>query len=166
MEGSMRHKLAIAFVIASTACITNIAYPTDETQVVTFTLNHATSPDAATVLRTITGVRKFEVADDHILTVRDTRENLELAAAVVKMLDTTDDTADTTTLPAGDGLVIAAVVLDRVSSEEVMGALRRELRIARIATAGEKRVFLRDTDSQIQAALKVIGRLEGNHEDP
>ena len=81
------------------------------------------------------------------------------------MLDTTDATADTAPLPAGDGTVIAAVVLDRASSEEVMDALRRELRIARIATAGEKRVFLRDTDSQIQAALKVIGRVEGNHED-
>jgi limonene-1,2-epoxide hydrolase len=160
----MRHKLAIAFVIASTACITNIAYPTDETQVVTFTLNHVTSREAATVLRTIVGV-KLEAADDHTITVRDTQENLELATAVVKMLDTTDDTADTTPLPAGDGSVIAAVVLDRASSEEVMDALRRELRIARIATAGEKRVFLRDTDSQIQAALKVIGRVEGNHED-
>ena len=158
----MRHKLAIAFVIASTACITNIAYPADETQVATFTVSHATSRDAATILRSIVGV-KLEAADDHTLTVRGTKENLELAAAVVKMLDTTDNTADTTPLPAGDGSVIAAVVLDRASAEEVMDALRRELRIARIATAGEKRVFLRDTDSQIQAALKVIGRVEDNH---
>lgn len=161
----MRHKPAIVFVIASTACITSIAYPSEETQVVTFNLSHATSRDAATVLRTIVGVRKFEVADDHTITVRDTRENLELVTAVVKMLDTTDDTADTTPLPAGDGSVIAAVVLDRASSVEVMDVLRRELRIARIATAGEKRVFLRDTDSQIQAALKVIERVEGNRED-
>jgi len=160
----MRHKLAIAFVIASTACITNIAYPADETQVATFTLSHATGRDAATVLRSIVGV-KLEAADDHTLTVRDTQENLDLAAAVVnKMLDTTDDTADTTPLPAGDGTVIAAVVLDRASSVEVMHALRQELRIARIATLGEKRVFLRDTDSQIQAALKVIARVEGNQE--
>ena len=161
----MRQKLAIAVVIASIACITSIAYPADETQVVTFTLSHATSRQAATVLRTIVGVKKFEAADDHTITVRDTQENLELAAAVVKMLDTTDATTDTTPLPAGDGSVIAAVVLDRASSVEVMDALRLELRIARIATAGEKRVFLRDTDSQIQAALKVIGRIEGNHED-
>ena len=160
----MRHKLAIAFAIASIACITNIAYATDGTQVVTFSLSHATSREAATVLRTIVGV-KLEAADDHTITVRDTQENLELAAAVVKMLDTTGDAADTTPLPAGDGSVIAAVVLDRASSVEVMDALRQELRIARIATAGEKRVFLRDTDSQIQAALKVIGRVEGNHED-
>jgi limonene-1,2-epoxide hydrolase len=161
----MRHKLAIAFVIASTACITNLAYSTDETQVATFNLHHVASRDAATVLRTIVGVKKFEAADDHTITVRDTQENLELAAAVVKMLDTADDTADTAPLPAGDGSVIAAVALDRASSKEVMDALRRELRIARIATAGEKRVFLRDTDSQVQAALKVIERVEGNHED-
>jgi hypothetical protein len=161
----MRQKLAIACVIASIVCITNIAYPADETQVVTFSLNHATSRDAATVLRTIVGVKKFEAVDDHTITVRDTQENLDLATAVVKMLDATDDTADTTPVPAGDGSVIAAVVLDRASSKEVLDALRLELRIARIATAGEKRIFLRDTDSQIQAALKVIGRLEGNHED-
>lgn len=157
----MRQKLAIAFVIASIACITNIAYPADETQVVTFNLSHATSREAATVLRTIVGVRKFEVVDDHTFTVRDTQENLELAAAVVKMLDSTDDTADTAPLPAGNGSVIAVVILDHASSVEVMDALRVELRIARIATAGEKRIFLRDTDSQIQAALKVIGRIEG-----
>ena len=158
----MRHKLAIAFAIASIACITNIAYSTDETQVATFTLSHAAGRDAATILRSIVGV-KLEAADDHSLTVRDTKENLDLATAVVKMLDTTDGTADTTPLPADDGSVIAAVVLDRASSVEVMDALRLELRIARIATAGEKRIFLRDTDSQIQAALKVIEKVEGNH---
>jgi limonene-1,2-epoxide hydrolase len=159
----MRHKLAIAFVIASTACITSIANSADETQVATFTLSHVASRDAATILRSIVGV-KLEAADDHTITVRDTKEQLELATAVVKMLDTTDDTADTTPLPAGDGTVIAAVVLDRASSKEVMVAIRQEFRIARIATLGEKRLFLRDTDSQIQAALKVIERVEGNHE--
>jgi hypothetical protein len=158
---SMRNKLAVAFVIASTACTASIAYPADETQALTFNLKNTTSPDAATVLRTIVGVRNLEAADDHTITVRDTREKLDLAAAVVKMLDATDDTADTTPLSAGDGSTIAAVALNRASSKEVMVALREELRIARIATAGEKRVFLRDTDSQIQAALEVIGRLEG-----
>ncbi len=162
----MRHKPAIVLVIASIAsiaCITNAAYPADETQVVTFTLSHAASRDAATILRSIVGVKKFETADDHSLTVRDTRENLDLATAVVKVLDTADDTAETTSLPAGDGSVIAAVVLDRASSKEVMDTLRQELRLARSATLGEKRIFLRDTDSQIQAALKVIERVEGNH---
>jgi hypothetical protein len=161
----MSNKLAVALVIVSTACTASIAYPADETQVVTFNLSHATSRDAATVLRSIVGVKKFETADEHTLTLRDTRENLDLATAVVKMLDTTDDTAGTTFLPAGDDSVIAVVVLDRASSVEVMGTLRRELRIARSATVGEKRILLRDTDSQIQAALKVIERVEGNHED-
>jgi hypothetical protein len=160
----MRHKLALVFVIASTVCITSIAYPAYETQAVTFSLNNATIPVAATVLRTIVGVKNLEADDDHTLTVRDTQETLELAAAVVKMLDATDDTAETTPLSASDGSVIAAVVLNRASSKEVMVALQKELHIARIATAGEKRIFLRDTDSQIQAALKVIGRLERNHE--
>ena len=159
----MRHKLAIAFVIASIACITRIAYPADETRAVTFTLNNATSPVAATVLRTIVEVKNLEAADDHTITARDTQEKLDLAVAVVKRLDATDDKVDTTPLSASDGSVIAAVVLNRASSEEVMVALREELRIARIATAGEKRVFLRDTDSQIQAALKVIDRLEHSH---
>ena len=165
----MRHKLAVAFVIASIACTTGIAYSAGEsqaageTQVVTFSFTNVTGREAATVLRTIVGV-SLEAADDHSITVRDTQEKLDLAAAVAKMLDTTDDTADTTPLSAGDGSVIAAVVLNRASSVEVMDALRQELQIARIATAGEKMVFLRDTDSQIQAGLKVIRRLEGNHE--
>jgi hypothetical protein len=164
VEDVMRNKLAFAFLIASTACIASIAYPADETQALTFSLKNATGPEAATVLRTIAGVKNLQAADDHTITVRDTQEQLELAAAVVKMLDATGDTADTTPLSAGDGSIIAAVSLNRASSKEVMVALREELQIARIATAGEKRVFLRDTDSQIQAALKVIGRLERNHE--
>lgn len=156
----MRNKLAVAFVIASTACTASLAYPANETQALTFSLKNTTSPDAATVLRTIAGAKSLQATDDHTITVHDTREKLELAAAVVKMLDATGDTADTTPLPAGDGSVITAVALNRASSKEVMVALREELRIARIATAGEKRVFLRDTDGQIQAALEVIGRLE------
>jgi hypothetical protein len=160
----MRHTLAVAFVIASTACVTSIAYPADETQAITFSLSHATSRDAATVLSTIAGIKNLKPTDDHTITARDTQEKLALAAAVVKMLDATDGTVDTTPLSASDGSVIAAVVLKRASSEEVMVALREELQIARIATAGEKKVFLRDSDSQIQAALKVIGRLEHNRE--
>ena len=160
----MRHKLAAAFVIASTACATSIAYSADETRSVTFSLSHSTSPEAATVLCTIVGVKNLQAADDHTITVRDTREKLALAEAVVKMLDT-DDTANTTPLSAGDGSVIAAVVLSHTSSKDVMVALQKELQIARSATAGEKRIFLRDTDRQIQAALKVIERLERNQED-
>lgn len=160
----MRQKLVVAFVIASTACATSIAYPADDTQAVTFSLSHATIREAATVLRTITGVEILEAADDHTLTVRGTREKLELAEGVVEMVDTTDDAADTTPLSASDGSVIAPVVLNRTSAKEVMGALRKEVGIARIAFVGEKRVFLRDTDSQIQAALEVIERLERQHE--
>lgn len=160
----MRYQLAVAFVIASTACATSIAYPADGTQAVTFSLSNATSRQAATVLHTIADAKNLEAPDDHTITVRDTQEKLELAAAVVKMLDATDDKADRTPLSANDGSVIVAVVLNRVSSGEVIVALQKELQIARSAGAGEKRVFLRDTDSQVEAALKVIERLERNHE--
>lgn len=162
----MRHRLAIAFLIACSACTTSLAYPEDETQVATFILNNATSRDAATVLRTIVAIKKLELPDDHTITVRDTPEQLELATAVVKMLDASEDTTDTTPLPAGDGAIIVAVALNRASAGDVMAALRTELRIARIASVGEKRLFLRDTDGQIMAALKVIERLEGSHEAP
>ena len=160
----MGHKLAVVFMIASAACTTSIAYPADETQAITFSLNNATSREAATVLHTIAGTKNLEAADDHTITVRDTQEKLELATAVVKMLDTTDGSADTTPLSAGDGSVIVAVILKHASSGEVIVALQKELQIARSAGAGEKRVFLRDTDSRVQAALKVIERLERNHE--
>ena len=46
----MRHKLAVAFVVAFTARTTSFAYPADETQAVTFRLSNATSREAATVL--------------------------------------------------------------------------------------------------------------------
>ena len=159
----MRRKLAVAFVIASAACstcTTSAVYAADETQAMTFSLSNATSREAATVLRTIAGIRNLEAADDHNITVRDTREQLELAEAVVKMLEATGDAADTTPLPAGDGSVIVAVDLNSASSGDVIVALQKELQIARSAGVGEKRIFLRDTDSKVQAALKVIERLE------
>ena len=158
----MRHKLAVAFSIAAAACTTSIAYAADPTQSATFSVTNATTAQAATVLRTIAGVKDLEAADDHTITVRDTRETLELAAAVVEMLNATDAAADPTPLAAGDGHIIVAVDLKDASSGEVMTALRNELHFARSAGAGEKRVFLRDTDSQVQAALKVIERLERN----
>ena len=160
----MRHQLAIAFLVACTACATSIAYPAGETETATFILNNATSREAATLLRTIVGVKKLELPDDQTITVHDTPEQLELATAVVKMLDASDDTADTTPLPAGDGAVIVAVTLNRASTADVMKALRTELQIARIAVVGEKRVFLRDTDGQILEAMKVIERLERSRE--
>lgn len=159
----MRHQLAVAFMIACTVCSTRLAYSADETRAATFRLDRVTSPDAATALRTIAGVKNLQIPDDHTVTVRDTPETIELATAIVKMLDAADEEVDTTPLPAKDGSVIAAVVLDRASSGEVMVALRKELRIARFATVGEKRILLRDTDSQVQEALKVIARLERSH---
>ena len=138
----MRHKLAVAFVIACTTCATSIAYPADETQAVTFSLNNATSREAATVLRTIAGVKNLEIDDDHTITVRDTQEKLELAAAVVKMLDATEDTADATPLTTSDGSVIVAVFLNRATSGEVIVALQKELHC-------EKRGSRRDTHTTL-----------------
>ena len=160
----MRHKLAVAFLIASAVCTTCTAYAAEETQPATFILSNATSPQAATVLRTIVAIKDLKVDDDHTITVRDTREKVELAEAVVKLVDATDDSVDTTPLPAGDGSVIVAVVLKSASSGEVIRTLQQELRFARSAGAGEKRVILRDTDSQVMKALKVIERLERSHD--
>jgi len=160
----MRHQLALAVVLASTVCTAGVAYPADETQSATFTLHNVKGPVAATVLRTIAYVKDLELPDEHTVTIHDTRETVELATAMVKMLDTTDPTADTTPLPAGDGTIIVAVALTHTSSTEVMTALREELRLARQATAGEKRIFLRDTDRQIMDARKVIERLERSHD--
>ena len=162
----MRRQLAVALAIAGAAWTVNAAYPADEIHAVTFSLNHATSPEAATVLRTIAGVKDLEFPSDNAITVRDTQERLALAAAVVKMLDSADDAAEMAPLSADDGSVIATVVLKRASEQEVMLALRKELHFARFATAGEKRILLRDTASQVQAALKLIARLEQSHQEP
>ena len=159
----MRHKLAVALVIASSVCTTCTAVAAEEAQAATFSLSNATTAQAATVLRTIVGIKDLKFGDDHTITVRDTREKVELAEAVVKLLDAADDAVDTTPLPAGDGSVIVAVVLNHASSGEVILALQKELQFARSAGAGEKRVILRDTDSQVMKALKVIERLERSH---
>jgi len=165
----MSQKFLLALVIACAACFVSAVCAADEMeqdpQDQTFHLENVEAKDALTVLRSITDTRKISAVDEHTITVRDTAENLALVSEVVKRADAAGDTVDESPLPVSDGTVITAVALRQASSMEVLKALRNEVRIRRIATVGEARVIFRDTESQTQAALEVIRRLEGANPD-
>lgn len=162
----MSQKFILALAIACAACFVSAARAADEpAQDQTFHLENIEAKDALTVLRSITDTRKISAADEHTITVRDTPENLALVSEVVRRADAAGDTADKSPLPVSDGTVITAVDLRHASSKDVLIALRREAQIRRIATVGEARVIFRDTESQTQAALEVLRRLEGAGHD-
>jgi type II secretory pathway component GspD/PulD (secretin) len=162
----MSQKFLLALVIACAACFVGTARAADEpAQDQTFNLENVEAKDALTILRSIADTRKVSYVDEHTIVVQDTPENLALVSAVVKMADAAGDTADESPLPVSDGTVITAVVLRHASAKDVLIALRREVQIRRIATLGEARVIFRDTESQTQAALEVIRRLEGASPD-
>jgi hypothetical protein len=160
---SMIRRLQLALVLASLPCLVAPARAADEaTQELTFHLTQIAARDAATLLRTIAGTKNISGVDDSTIVIRDTPENLDLATAVVGMADTSGATSPEGRLAVSDDTVIASVALEHASARDVMLALRTQVQIARIATLGEKKVFLRDTDSQITAALKVISDLEAS----
>ena len=162
----MSRRFLLTLVIASAICLVSTARAADKpAQGQTFHLENIEAKDALTIVRTITNTTKISDVDEHTFTVRDTPENLALVSAVVRMADATGDTADESPLPADDGTVITAVALRHALALDVLKTLRKEVRVARIATLGEKMVFLRDTESQTQAALEVIRRLEGTSHD-
>lgn len=156
-------RLALILVLAATHTpwLVALAHAAGEpAQERTFHLQHVAAKDVATSLVTIAGAKNIRAADERTIVVKDTAENLALAAAVVRMADTSGAPAAEGRLAVGDGTVIISVTLENAAAIDVMDALRAQLRIARIATLGEKKVFLRDTDSQITAALKVINDLD------
>jgi hypothetical protein len=162
----MSQKFLLALAIACAACVVSTARAADEVaREQTFHLENVEAKDALTILRSIADTRKVSYVDEHTIAVQDTPENLALVSAVVRVADTAGDTADESPIPASDGTVITVVDLRHASSLDVLRALRKELQIRRIATLGESRVFLRDTESQTQAALEVIRRLDGASQD-
>lgn len=153
--------LLVALVLACAPCLAAQAEAADEPiQDLTFRLTQITAKEAATTLRTIAGTKDFRAVDERTIVVRGTAENLALVAAVVEMADSSDAPTAEGRLAVSDGTVITCVTLENAWAIDVMEALRTQLQIARIATLGEKKVFLRDTDDQITAALKVISELE------
>lgn len=162
----MFRRLLLAFVLATVPGFVVPAFAADEaTQELTLRLTQISAPEAATLLKTIVATKGITGVDDRTLVIRDTEERLALAREVVGMADTNDAAPIRSRLAVSDGTVITGVTLEHAFAEDVMVALREQLHIARIVTLGEKRLFLRDTESQTAAALKVINDLDtpGSH---
>jgi type II secretory pathway component GspD/PulD (secretin) len=151
----------LALVLALAPCIAARAWAADEpARELTLQLTQIEAKNAATLLRTIADVKKLRAVDEHTIVVSGTAEELDAAAAVVRIADVSEARAADERFTAGDGAVIIGVKLENAFTVDVMQALRMQLRIARLATLGEKRIFLRDTEKQIAAALEVISDLD------
>lgn len=154
-------RLQLVLLLVCSACIAAPAHAADEAlQELTLRLKQITAQDVATALVTVAGTKKFTAVDERTIVVQDTAEKLALAEAVAKMADTSDAPAAKGSFAASDGTVITCVTLENVLAVDVLEALYKQVEIARIATLGEKKIFLRDTDKQTTAALKVINDLD------
>ena len=64
-------------------------------------------------------------------------------------------------LPASDDSIVVGLRLQRAAPADVMVALRTKVQIAKVVAMEDGRMFLRDTEAQIEAARAVIRELEG-----
>ncbi len=117
--------------------------------------------DAATALRSLAGVRKLEIVDDHTLRTTDGADTVAIAKAVLEVIEhPAVGAAENSTRPLSDGSVLAAVRLNHASPSDVMLALRK-LGTARIAVlSGPATVAFRDTPAKAEAALNAIREME------
>lgn len=125
-----------------------------------FDLRGIEAKDAATLVRTIAGIRTLRIPDEKTLVIQGTADELALVTALLEMAETPGNASGAERLAVSDGSVVVGLLLERAAPEDVMRALRTEVKIARIAASADGRMFLRDTEAQIDAALALIRTLE------
>lgn len=126
-------------------------------------LHQVSSRDGLVVVRAIAGTDDIEVLDEETLRVEDAPERLRLAETVLEMIDPPpEQPRQVRRHEAGDGSVVLSAPLRDASPRDVMSALRSELRIRRVAVMEEPpTIVVRDSDEQVEAALKLVRRLDG-----
>jgi hypothetical protein len=142
---------AVLMVLASSQLLT----ADDQSTTQRFTLQHMKARDAATVLRTIAGIRQLTAPDDHSLEIVGAETPIQLSAELMRALDTPDVTASQS-FTTGDDTVVAVIPLGHVSPADAMMALRK-LSLQRIATSLEPDVVVvRDSAEQVAIAIATI----------
>lgn len=133
----------------------SLASADDQSDSKSFTLQHLKPRDAATVVRTIAGIRHLAAPDDETIEISGTQVALHLTAELLSALDVPeiDPSQNFTT---GDETVVAVIPLRDILPSEAMAALR-ELRLQRVAALVEPAVVVvRDTADQVKLAIAVL----------
>jgi hypothetical protein len=162
----MLRTLPLALFLACGACLAAAGHPAEEaSQEATFDLTAIAAKDAATLVRTIAAIRTLRIPDDNTLVVEGTADDLALVTALLQMAETPGDASGANRLAVSDGSVVVGLVLEHATPADVMRALRTEVKIARVTASESGRMFLRDTEPQIEAALALVQRMEGAGKD-
>jgi type II secretory pathway component GspD/PulD (secretin) len=148
--------IACALLLAAvTVCVAD-----DVTQSQDFSLSSVKPKDALTVLRTIVGTKAVNIVEPRTVILRDTPDNLALAETLIKIMDSSGEGYQHSFHKTSDGSVVLSVILEQASAKDVLTVLRTQLRIRRIATLGDTRIILRDTEDQADAALDLIQKVD------
>ena len=144
--------------VAASPCLAS-----DEPVTVKVTLEQLKGPDAATILRSIAGVRGVDVVDDRTVQVTDEADTVELAKVVIGLAEHPSAVDEVQMHSVSDGTSVVSVHLDKTPVHEVMAALRQKVAIKRVAgNDGMSSIILRDTPEQVEASLALIREMEAN----
>jgi hypothetical protein len=151
----MYRGVAAGFAILMALLSTRLASADDQTDTRTFALHYLRAQDAATIVRTITGIRKLAAPDAHSIEATGTRVALQLTAELLSALDA-PEVEPSQTFTTGDETAVAVIPLRDISPSAAMAALRK-LQIQRVAASVEPAVVVvRDTPEQVASAIAAL----------
>lgn len=124
-------------------------------------LQRIEAKDALTMVRTLAGTGRVQIADAYALRIQDTPEKVLLARKIVALVEGTECATDAgARYEVGDGTTVACRALRHTSGNEVMAALRT-LAIRRIGLVrAPPLVLVRDRAEKLDAALAKIRELD------
>ncbi len=124
-------------------------------------LQRIEAKDALTMVRTLAGTGRVQIADAHALRIQDTPEKILLARKIIELVEGPGCAAEAgARYEVGDGTIVACRALRHTSGNEVMAALRT-LAIRRIGVVrAPPTVLVRDRPDKLEAALAKIRELD------
>lgn len=121
----------------------------------TFELQHLRVQHAATVLRSIVGIRLLEVADERTIAITGEPDAALLSTELMTALDTATVVLSRQ-FTTGDETAVAVIPLRDMSAREAMETLR-ELQLQRVtAHDGPAVVVVRDTPDRVSSAIAAL----------
>lgn len=113
-----------------------------------------------TMVRTIAGTTRVQIADERTLRIESTPETVRLARKVIELTEGAKAAAGGVKYEVGDGTVVACIALRHASGNAVMAALRT-LPLRRIAVVREPPTALvRASAEKVEAALAKIREVD------
>lgn len=124
-------------------------------------LQRTEAKNVLTMVRTLAGTTRVQIADERTLRIESTPDKVRLARKVIELTEGAQAAAESgVQYEVGDGSIVACVALRHASGDAVMAGLRT-LSIRRIAVVREPLTALvRGNAEQVKAALAKIRDLD------